>query len=446
MAAETWPMTADRLSVILVGAVLRRIVRAGVSAPWDRLDNDAVAFAVLRAGTLIAGVAALFIVPIQPEHQIHLAPFLGGFIVYNVALLIVLTRWADEARAVFVGTLAADLALVFLLIWFTGGGRSHFFPLLYLLVALNAYYFGPGIGVLAAGLAFGLLGAANWLTVPSASWFDLGARTILLGILAIALGYVADRERAARARAERLNREMEAATARLARVEQLAAVGRLSAKMAHEVRNPLGAINLNVDMLGDLVRDLAGPSSGEAKDLLRGIQTEVRGLAAVAEEYLIAARLPRPRREKESVNDVVVEVIGFMRPVAELHHVTIGMALGPRLPLLAFDRPMLRQAVRNLIKNSIEALSDGGRITVATSLDGQEALISVEDDGPGFTEEMRTRLSEPFFTTKPGGTGLGLSITQEIARAHGGELTWSGQPGGGACFTMRLPVDRGDDD
>ena len=403
-----------------------------------RLSEDARTYTVLRGLTLLGGVAALFLVPLRPEHQRHLAPLLGAFLVYKAASLMVLARWTARARAILLGTVAADLVFVFLLVWFTGGAESHFYLLFYPLVALDAYYFGPGIGIAAAIAASVLLGIANWLTPPLAPWVHVASRAALLGLLALALGHVAARERVARARAERLAADVQAASGRLVQAEQLAAVGRLSARMAHEVRNPLGAITLNVDMLADLVRACPGPAMGEAQDLVRGIREELRGLAVLTDEYRVAARLPRPRFEEDSLNDLVTEVVGFLRPLAERQGVLLGSDLDPNLPTFAFDRDLLKQALRNLIKNSLEALPRGGRIGVRTGRDGHMVVIAVSDDGPGIAPEVAERLFEPFFTTKPRGTGLGLSIAREVALEHGGELTWTSKPEAGAEFSLRL--------
>lgn len=411
----------------------------------ERIGREALAFGVLRGAALAAGLAALFIVPLRPEHQLHLAPLLAGFIVYNAALLAILARWAAEAPAVFLAALAADLALVFLLVWFTGGGESHYYLLFYLLVTLNAYYFGPGIGLLAAGLAAGLLAAADWLSPSPVPFSHIVARGMVLAVLALALGHVAARERAERARVQELDRELEVSTVRLARAEQLAAVGRLSAKMAHEVRNPLGSVNLNVDLLGDLVRELPEPAAKEAQGILQGIKDEVRGLADLTEEYLISARLPNLRVERGSLNELLNELVGFLRPTAERQGVDIAMSLDATLPPLPLDPAMLRLALRNLVKNAIEALPQGGRINVKTRREAGAVLVTVADSGPGITEAAAARMFEPFFTTKPGGTGLGLSISDEIARAHGGEMTWRNQPGEGAEFTIRLPLRGGAD-
>src|SRR3989304_4492620 len=118
-----------------------------------RLDPDALAFAVLRGLTMIGGLAALSIVPLRPEHQIHLLPLLGGFIAYKAALFTVLLFSPEHARQIFLATLGSDLGIVFILVWFTGGGESHFYLLFLILVALNGYQFGPGIGTLAGALS-----------------------------------------------------------------------------------------------------------------------------------------------------------------------------------------------------------------------------------------------------------------------------------------------------
>lgn len=325
-----------------------------------RLGNEAVIFAVLRALTMVGGLAGLLIVPLRPEHRVHLTPLLTSFILYKVLLLAALVRWAAQARAIFLATLAADLALVFVLVSFTGGGDSHFYLLFFPLVALNAYHFGAGIGFGSATLAWLLLVAANWLTPPPTLWSHIVARGLLLGLLAVALGHVATRERQARTDAERLNVEVASAKSRLAAAEQLAAVGRLSSKMAHEVRNPLGAINLNVEMLEEIIRTQSGPAMSEASDLLRAIREQVWALASLTEEYLVAARLRPPRLEPESVNDVIDDLVRFLSPLVARVGFTLVTDLDEKLPSAPIDRALLRQAVHNLVKNSMDVLSPGG--------------------------------------------------------------------------------------
>src|SRR3990172_3559115 len=131
-----------------------------------RLDPEALAFAVLRGLTMIGGLAALLLVPLQPEHRLHLLPLLAGFVLYKLAFFALIVIWPGEARRISLATLGVDLGVVFVLVWFTGGGESHFYLLFYPLVALDAYYFGPGIGTLAAALSAGLMAGGGPLAPP----------------------------------------------------------------------------------------------------------------------------------------------------------------------------------------------------------------------------------------------------------------------------------------
>ncbi len=420
--------------------------RGAAPSAVERLDPEALSFAVLRGLAMIGGLAALSIAPLRPEHQVHLAPLLGAFIAYKALLFALLFFRPAGARPIFLATLGADLGIVFVLVWFTGGGESHFYLLFSVLVALNAYHFGPGIGVLAAILSADLMAVANILVAPGVPWAHIGARAALFGFLGLALGHIASRERRARAEAEGFNAELRAALARLeeakdraVRAERLAAAGRVSARMAHEVRSPISAIGLNVEMLEEIVRGCPGPMMGDAGDLLRGIRAEVRRLAGLTDEYLTFSRLPRAQPQEDSINEMLDELVAFVKPEADQRGVVLVRDPDPLIPLFSFDRDLLRRAVLNLVKNGIEATPQGGWVLLATRLDGDRTEVSVEDTGRGIDARDAPHLFEPFFTTKPRGTGLGLAIARQIAEEHGGTLAWSNACGG-ARFTLRLPL------
>jgi len=168
----------------------------------------------------------------------------------------------------------------------------------------------------------------------------------------------------------------------------------------------------------------------------------VNTLDALTEEYLAFARFPKPHFEEESINHLIEELAAFVRPVAIRQGVAIDVATDPKVPLMEIDRALLRQAIYNLVKNSMEALSRGGALTIESRADGDAVEIAVSDTGGGITAEVAERLFEPFFTTKPQGTGLGLSITRQIIDEHGGDLTWRNGACAGATFVIRLPVKR----
>jgi signal transduction histidine kinase len=268
-----------------------------------------------------------------------------------------------------------------------------------------------------------------------------------LGLPAFALGHVADRERRARAEVERLNAEvtgtltrLQAAQEELVEAERMATVGKLALKVAHEVRNPIAAIELNAELLGEMVHGRVSEEGTEATALVSAIRDQVVALDALTEEYLAFARFPRPQFEEDSVNDMVASVAEFVRPLASRQQVDVKVATDPTVPPMEIDRTLLRQAVLNLIKNGLEAVSQGGTLSLTTRQVDDTVEIAIADTGSGITPEVGRRLFEQFFTTKPQGTGLGLAISRQIVEEHGGKIRWSSKPGEGATFTMSLPV------
>jgi signal transduction histidine kinase len=235
---------------------------------------------------------------------------------------------------------------------------------------------------------------------------------------------------------------LQAAQQELLVSERMATVGRLSLKVAHEVRNPISAIELNAEMLEDIVRGRAGVDMEDAGTLVAAIRDQVNTLDALTEEYLAFARFPKAHFEEESVNHLVHELAEFVRPVAVRQGLTMRVETDPNVPVLEIDRTLLRQAILNLVKNGLEALSHGGELTIGSRVTEHGVEIIVADTGPGITAEVGQRLFEQLFTTKPQGTGLGLSISRQIIEEHGGDLVWANRPGGGAVFTIRLPSTR----
>lgn len=419
--------------------------------PWHAtfrlLERDERVFAVLLAVAMVGGLVSLGLVPLRPRHRIDLHWLVFWFATYKLGIFALVTVNPRATRAIFLGALGVDLLLVFVLLCLTGGGDSLFYLLFFPLVAVNAYYFGPWVGLGAAIVAAGLYTLSAWLMPPWVGWTPGVILSALVGLPALTLGLVAERERRARGEVERLNTELtgtlhrlRAAQDELLVAERMATVGRLSLKVAHEVRNPISAIQLNAEMLQESLRGGDAAESEEAAALLAAIRDQVKTLDALTEEYLAFARFPRPHFEEESVNDLVVELGDFVRPVATRQGLRLLVETDPAAPLMEIDRGLLRQAVLNLVKNGLEALSRGGELTLATRAAGGGVEVSVCDTGPGISEEVARRLFEPFFTTKPQGTGLGLSIARQIADEHGGEVRWANRPGGGACFTIRLPL------
>jgi signal transduction histidine kinase len=426
-------------------------VSAPSRTPWAELfrplERDERLFAVLLAFVMVGGLATLGLLPLRPRHRIDLYSLVVWFSLYKAGVLALVTVTPRATRRIFIAALCIDLLLVFLLLFLTGGGDSAFVNLFYPLVAINAYYFGRWVGLLLAVVAGLLFWAAAALVTPAATWTAVLNVMGLVGLPAFALGHVADRERRARSDVERLNAELtgtltrlRAAQEELVEAERMATVGRLSLKVAHEVRNPIAAIELNAELLGDLVEERVSEDGTEATALVGAIREQVAALDALTEEYLAFARFPRPQFEEDSVNDMVGAVAEFFRPLATRQGIEVKVATDPAVPPMEIDRTLLRQAVVNLVKNAFEAVSQGGTVTLTTSRVDDTVEISVADSGPGIAPEVGRRIFEQFFTTKPQGTGLGLAISRQILEEHGGKIRWHSVPGSGATFTMTLPI------
>lgn len=229
----------------------------------------------------------------------------------------------------------------------------------------------------------------------------------------------------------------------LLRAERLAAAGRVSAQVAHEVRNPLSSIGLNVEMLGDQLEAATFPDAkdaSEARHLLASVTREVDRITEITEEYLKLARLPAPVLRSEDLVAIVESVAGFSREELERAKVSIALEV-PEAPLLVqADEGQLRQVFLNLFRNAREAMAAGGALSVTVRREGAEAIVRVADTGPGLPAEVRARLFEPFFSTKARGSGIGLSLSRQIVEAHGGRIGLDESVTQGAAFVMRFPV------
>ncbi|HZZ86000.1 MAG TPA: ATP-binding protein [Anaeromyxobacteraceae bacterium] len=293
--------------------------------------------------------------------------------------------------------------------------------------------------LLAAAVAVGAAALAHRLVAP--------IRTLTEGVKAVAAGDLS-RKVAVRGGDELslLAGEFNAMAASLSRqraellaAERLAAVGRISAQITHEIRNPLNSIGLNTELLSE---ELAGlPREAEARQLVGAIAREVDRLEGVAEEYLRFARLPRPALAREDLNEILSGLLDFLEPEMKAAGVAVRRDLAGALPAVRADEGQLRAAFLNLLRNSREAMSGGGSVAVRTRpLAGGGVEAQVADDGPGIPPESLPRIFEPFWSTKEKGTGLGLAFTSQVVKEHGGEIACESAPGRGTTFTVRLPA------
>jgi len=242
-----------------------------------------------------------------------------------------------------------------------------------------------------------------------------------------------------RGRAEeltRLHQELQHTQRQLVERERMAALGELSAVLAHEVRNPLGAI---FNALATL-RRFQQPDS-PALLLVGIVSEEAHRLNRLVDDLLDFARPAQPQPQPIPLAHLLEEAVGTA--ALGQTHVQVEWALEPDVPPIPVDERMMRQAFLNLALNAVQAMPHGGtlRVSARRRPEGAGATVEFTDTGPGIPPALRARLFEPFFTTKATGTGLGLAIVRRTLSAHGGRISIESPPTGGTTFRLELPAE-----
>ncbi|QSQ21651.1 MASE1 domain-containing protein [Pyxidicoccus parkwayensis] len=238
-------------------------------------------------------------------------------------------------------------------------------------------------------------------------------------------------------------RTLAATQAELVRRERMAALGELSATVAHEVRNPLGAIANAVAALRRLApRDMEGPASG----MLDIMDEEVRRLDLIVNDLLDFARPMEPRLQSQQLPPVVDGALSASLRSGPAH-ITVSRTLDESLPPIAVDPQLIHVALTNLFTNAVQAMPGGGTLTTKLEPDTRagtpHARLTISDTGHGMAPEVRARIFEPFYTTRASGTGLGLAIVRRIVDSHHGEVAVHSTVGQGTTFTVWLPYASG---
>lgn len=240
------------------------------------------------------------------------------------------------------------------------------------------------------------------------------------------------------AKVEERTAALQAAQARLIQSEKLAVIGQLASSLAHELNNPLQAIQSG---LGLVMSELGTGSSSRVRDDLMTIQQELERVETIFRQMLDFYRPVSFDYVPLDLNAICEGVRVLMRKRLQEANVALKLELADSLPLICGDSNQIKQVLINLILNAAEALaSSGGTITLRSVYKGQQVCLSVSDDGPGIAPQHQARLFEPLFTTKTRGLGLGLAISQEIVQRHDGAIAVHSIPGQGTTFTVLLPV------
>jgi len=219
--------------------------------------------------------------------------------------------------------------------------------------------------------------------------------------------------------------------------ERLAALGRITAGVAHEVKNPLNSMRLWLENLKESLP--AEPDSG-SQQAVQVLDKEIDRLDAVVKRFLDFTRPMDVRLEATQLADVLKEVIEIAKPQLQKSKILIAQLLPVDVPEVYVDRALLKQAVLNLVLNAVEAMPSGGQLRLMLSRRGEMAEITVGDTGKGIPMENRQKIFQLFFTTRPGGSGIGLASTFRIVQLHNGSIDFTTEVGRGTTFRIELPL------
>jgi signal transduction histidine kinase len=245
---------------------------------------------------------------------------------------------------------------------------------------------------------------------------------------------------------------------RTRRAEKLAELGTLAGHLAHEIRNPLSIIKLNLQLLSeDIVRlqkqtpppgqDNASGANGDLHYTyhrqLKKLQTvtqETDRLADTLNDFLRYAGKMELRPARQNVNEILDDLMDFYEPQTQSKNIQLRRSLCLDPVYCRLDADLFKQAILNLFINATQAMADGGELIVKTALGPAEVQIDIIDTGPGIDAERQKRIFDAFFTTRPGGTGLGLPTCRRIIEEHEGRIELHSEPGKGSNFTIFLPL------
>lgn len=221
---------------------------------------------------------------------------------------------------------------------------------------------------------------------------------------------------------------------------QYAEISQLAGGLAHEIRNPLSTLQLNLQLLAE---DLQNPETTRERRALQRVERlhhEVQRLHGILENFLRFARIQDLELHPGDINQVVEDVSDFYEPTAATKSIVIRTQLAPDLPKVGLEPDLFKQALFNLVLNAEHAMPNGGELILTTRRDDGGVVLDVTDTGVGMTDEVRSRIFDAFYSTRPSGSGLGLPTTRKIVEGHGGTIEVQSEPGKGSQFSIRLPI------
>ncbi len=232
-----------------------------------------------------------------------------------------------------------------------------------------------------------------------------------------------------------------ATTAHTIESERMQAITLLAAGVAHEIGNPLNSLNIHLQLLERESEQLPDHLRETYRELVDISKDEVSRLDKIINQFLRALRPSELKLEDTAIKEILEETVNFLKHEIKNRNVLVEIESAEDMPLVKADSGQLRQAFFNVIKNAMEAMSNGGLLKIYLSKTDRFVTVSFRDTGPGISLELLSTIFEPYHTSKEKGSGLGLMIVQRIMRDHGGEIEVHSEPGHGAVFTLYFPIE-----
>ncbi len=218
-----------------------------------------------------------------------------------------------------------------------------------------------------------------------------------------------------------------------------AEIAQLAGGLAHEIRNPLSTLSLNLDLMAEDFEGAESPRDRRVKSRIERLMREVDRLQGIVENFLRFARVQDLELVPTDLNMIVDELRDFQEPQAAARGIVIRTSFDTNLPRVGLDAELFKQALLNLLLNAQYAMPSGGELILTTRRDGAFAVLDVTDTGHGMTEAVRARIFDAFYSTRSEGSGLGLPTVRKIVEAHGGTIEVQSEPGKGSRFSLHIP-------
>ena len=231
---------------------------------------------------------------------------------------------------------------------------------------------------------------------------------------------------------------------RTRQVERLAELGTLTGGLAHEIKNPLSTVQLNLQLLQE---DLAAEPHTPPRALSRltTVNREALRLRETLDDFLRYAGRLELQPQTVDLNELLGELVDFLAPQAQLNRIRLRQKPASGPVMAEIDPKLIKQAALNLMLNAMQAMTTGGELIVSTAkLPPQHVVLTITDTGPGISPADLSKVFEAYYSKRKGGTGLGLAMTQRIAKEHGGEVRVQSEVGKGSSFSLVLPAKKGD--